>query len=274
MIGCLSQTKAILDQYGLMAKKKYGQNFLIEPTIIHKVQDKIQQEDIIIEIGAGLGALTEAMAQRAKKVIAYEIDDDLIEVLHENLKDYDNVEIIHKDFLTVDMDELLAQFDKVSFVSNLPYYITTELLTVIFSRYEKIDKVIAMMQKEVADRFLKDEKGKDYNVLQVIAKYHSDIQLLTKVNKNNFFPSPKVDSAILIYTIREYKNKVENEKRLFDIVKAAFSQRRKMVLGNLNKCGFELTKEQLEEIGVLSTARVEQLDLDDYIKIYEVISND
>lgn len=263
-----------MDQYGLMAKKKFGQNFLIEPTIIRKVQDKIQPEDVIIEIGAGLGALTEAVAQKAKKVIAYEIDDDLIEVLKENLKDYPNVEIIHQDFLTVDMDELLVQYDKVSFVSNLPYYITTELLTVIFAHHDKIDKVIAMMQKEVADRFLKNERGKDYNVLQLIAQYYSDVSLLTKVNKNNFFPSPKVDSAILMYTIREYEKKVENEELLWKIVKASFSQRRKMVLSNLKKNDFELSEQQFEEIGVLPTARVEQLSLDDYIRIYGVLSND
>lgn len=271
MIGCLSQTKALLDQYQLLAKKKYGQNFLIEPTIIRKVEEKIEKDDVIIEIGAGLGALTEVLAKKAKKVIAYEIDEDLIAILKENLKGMDHVEIIHQDFLTVDVEKLLEPYDKVSFVSNLPYYITTELLTLIFQHHQKVRQVIAMMQKEVAQRFLKQKVDKDFNILQLVGQYYSDIQLLTKVNRNNFYPAPKVDSAILTFTMRDNPSKVQQEDLFWEMVKACFSQRRKMVLSNLKKNGFEVDEQQFLALKISPTVRVEQLTLEDYMKIFEVI---
>lgn len=271
MIGSRSKTVNILNKFNYRAKKKFGQNFLVEPNIIKKVVEQINEDSIIIEIGAGLGAITQAAAVKARQVIAYEIDSELVEILNENLKEYENIKIVNEDFLKADLESLLNSYrQKVTIVSNLPYYITTELLTNILLSSNKIDKVIVMMQKEVADRFTKNEKGKDYNVLQVMSEYYCDIKVLTKVSKNNFIPVPKVDSEILIFEIKENYKKVEDEKLLFDIVKACFSQRRKMILSNLNSNGFNIDKKQLLDIGVDPTSRVEQLKLEDYQKIYNM----
>lgn len=271
MIGSKSKTNYLLNKYNYRAKKKFGQNFLVEPNIIKKVVEQINEDSVVIEIGAGLGAITQAVADKAKQVVAYEIDSDLVEILNENLKDYKNIKIINEDFLKVDFESFLNSYDqKVTIVSNLPYYITTELLTKILLSSNRIDRIIAMMQKEVADRFTKNEKGKDYNVLQVMAEYYCDIKTLTKVSKNNFIPIPKVDSEILIFEIKEDYKKVDDEQLLFDIVKACFSQRRKMILSNLNNSGFNIDKQQLLDIGVDPTARVEQLKLEDYQKIYNM----
>lgn len=272
MIGNRAKTIDILNKYDYRAKKKFGQNFLVEPNIIKKIVEEITEDSIIIEIGAGLGAITQAVATKAKQVIAYEIDSDLVRILNENLKDYENIKIVHEDFLKIDLDGLLSSYNcKVTIVSNLPYYITTELLTKVLSVSDKIDKVIAMMQKEVADRFTKNEKGKDYNVLQVMAQYYCDVKSLTKVSKNNFIPIPKVDSEILIFEIKEDYQKVKDEKLLFDIVKACFSQRRKTILTNLNNNGFNIDKQKLLDLGIDPTLRVEQLDIEDYVKVYEII---
>ena len=188
MIGSRSKTNYILNKYNYRAKKKFGQNFIVEPNIINKVVDQIDKDSTIIEIGAGLGAITQAVAEKVKKVTAYEIDSDLVEILNENLKEYKNIKIVNEDFLKIDLEGLLDSYNqKVTIVSNLPYYITTELLTKVLLSSDKIDKIIVMMQKEVADRFTKNEKGKDYNVLQVMAEYYCDVKVLTKVIKITLF---------------------------------------------------------------------------------------
>ncbi|HPW53029.1 MAG TPA: 16S rRNA (adenine(1518)-N(6)/adenine(1519)-N(6))-dimethyltransferase RsmA [Erysipelotrichaceae bacterium] len=272
MIGTRSKTNYILKKHNYRAKKKFGQNFLVEPNIIKKMVEQINEDSVIIEIGAGLGAITQAAALKAKQVIAYEIDTELVEILNDNLKEYRNIEIINEDFLKADLDKISDSYgQKVIVVSNLPYYITTYLLTKVLLSSDKIDRIIAMMQKEVADRFTRKEKGKDYNALQVMAEYYCDIKTLTKVSKNNFIPVPKVDSEILIFEIKENYQKVEDEKLLFDIVKACFSQRRKMILTNLNNNGFNIDKQELLDFGVDPASRVEHLELQDYIKIYSMI---
>ncbi len=272
MIGSISQTRYIMDKYGISAKKKFGQNFLVEPTIINKVMDKINPDETIVEIGAGLGALTEGLAIKGKKVIAFEIDNQLPEILRENLKEYDNVEIINQDFLTVDMNELFEKYgDKLTFVSNLPYYITSELLAKIFTYSNHINKAIMMMQKEVADRFTKKEKGKDYNAVQLMAEHYCTTSLLTKVNRHNYLPAPNVDSAILLFEMKETKYTSKENEEFFKLVDAAFSQRRKMVVSNLKNCGYEVNSELFESLGILPTSRIEQLQLEDFYKIYEAI---
>ncbi|MGI6607601.1 MAG: 16S rRNA (adenine(1518)-N(6)/adenine(1519)-N(6))-dimethyltransferase RsmA [Erysipelotrichaceae bacterium] len=272
MVGSRSKTNYLLNKYNYRAKKKFGQNFLVEPDIINKVVEQINGDSIVIEIGAGLGAVTQSVAEKVKQVVAYEIDGDLIEILNDNLKEYENIKIINEDFLKVDLKSLLNLCNqKITIVSNLPYYITTELLTKVLLSSDRIDKIIAMMQKEVANRFIKNEKGKNYNVLQVMSEYYCNVKVLTRVSKNNFIPVPKVDSEILIFDIKENYQRVKDEKLLFDIVKACFSKRRKMIISNLNSSGFKLTKQQLLDIGVDPTSRVEQLGLEDYIRIYEII---
>lgn len=272
--GTISTTTYLMNKYGISAKKKFGQNFLIEPTIINKILATLDENDVVIEIGAGLGALTQNMAKKVKRVIAYEIDTDLYEILKTELEDFTNLEIINQDFLKVDIEALLKQLSqKVVFVSNLPYYITSELLEILFKNSQYISKIVAMMQKEVADRFTKNDRGKDFSPLQIMGEYYSDISLLTKVNRNNYLPAPKVDSAVLTFTIKNQNENID-DKLLYEIVEAAFSQRRKMVLSNLKKNGYAISKEDFAGININEDCRVEQLSLTDYIKIYEVIAND
>ena len=159
-------------------------------------------------------------------------------------------------------------------VSNLPYYITSEILLKLLTGSGRISRIIAMMQKEVADRFLKNQADKDYGPLQVIAPYYSDISLLSRVSRRNFLPQPKVDSAVLVFDIRRYHHPVEDEEKLLDIIRAAYSQRRKILLTNLVNSGYHINKQQLNGINIRETARCEQLSLDDYISLYEVLKND
>lgn len=267
MIATISETKRILAKYQLTAKKKYGQNFLIEPTIINKIVACLDGQENVIEIGPGLGGLTEQLCQ-CKSVKAYEIDEDMYHVLINELTN-DNLEIINQDFLTVDLAATIT--DKVTIVSNLPYYITSDLLLKLFVNYQKIDKIIVMMQKQVAERFLNTAKGKDYGPLQVISQLYSDVKLVCHVNRNNFYPSPDVDSTVLAFTINKKSNVVVDDKLFLDIVKACFSQRRKFVLKNLKNCGFEIGEEDFARKNIALTSRAEQLQLSDYIKLYEVL---
>jgi len=267
--GTKSSTNYLLNKYGIMAKKKFGQNFLVEPMIIDKVIDQVESDDIVVEIGPGLGALTFALANKAKQVIAYEIDEDMVHILKEEGKEFKNLEIIQQDFLTVDLDELFDKYNqKLIFVSNLPYYITSEILLKLLLNGSNIKKVVAMTQKEVADRFIKLDKGKDYNPLQVIAPFYSEVSLLTKVNHNNFMPAPKVDSAILTFQMKQLNENVDGIK-LLELIKSAFSQRRKRVLSNLKNNNYVVSEELFAKCKMNVDVRVEQLELSDYINLYK-----
>ncbi len=273
LIGTINNTTALMHKYGITAKKKYGQNFLVEPTIIQKVVEELNPDWTVIEIGTGLGSLTQAMALKVKKVIGYEIDGQLYDILCQQLEEYENIELINQDFLKADLEALLASIEgEVVIVSNLPYYITTELLFKIITEANKrVSRIIVMMQKEVADRFLKQDKGKDYNALQAIAPYYYEISLLTRVGKNNFIPAPKVDSAILKFVKRDYPVKAEDEGLLLEVIEACFSQRRKVITTNLTNRGFNIDKQQLSAINIDDKARVEQLCLEDFIALTEVV---
>ena len=275
VIGCKSEITRLMNRYGLTARRQYGQNFLVEPTVIGKIVDQLSEDDTVIEIGPGLGSLTLPMAQKVRKVMAYEIDERLCEVLREELKDQDNLEIVNQDILKADLEKVLKGIEgNIVVVSNLPYYITSEILLKLLTGSGRISRIIAMMQKEVADRFLKNQADKDYGPLQVIAPYYSDISLLSRVSRRNFLPQPKVDSAVLVFDIRRYHHPVEDEEKLLDIIRAAYSQRRKILLTNLVNSGYHINKQQLSDINIKETARCEQLSLDDYIRLYEVLSDD
>ncbi len=275
VIGCKSEISHLLEKYQLTARKQYGQNFLVEPSVINRITEQISSEDTVIEIGPGLGSLTLPLAQKARKVIALEIDPQLCEILEEELKDLNNLEIINQDILKTDLKALMETVDgPISIVSNLPYYITSEILLKLLTESRRIKRIVAMMQKEVADRFLKKQADKDYGPLQVIAPYYSDIQLLCQVNRRNFLPMPKVDSAVLVFSIRPYSRQAADDAALLEIIRACYRQRRKIVLTNLLNSGYHINKQQLNDINIKETARCEQLSLDDYINLYEVLSND
>ncbi|MGL5541712.1 MAG: 16S rRNA (adenine(1518)-N(6)/adenine(1519)-N(6))-dimethyltransferase RsmA [Erysipelotrichaceae bacterium] len=272
-----SRTKEILEKHQLFAKKNYGQNFLIEPGIVEKIATHAIVSDhcVAFEIGPGIGALTQELAEHAQKVIAYEIDDRLIPVLADTLAPYDNVEVRHGDFLERDLQADVAAFTQqgydVVIAANLPYYITTPILFKIFESNARIARITVMMQKEVADRFSAQVNTKDYNALSVITQYRCDVKTVMKIPKNVFNPKPNVDSAVVQFTFKETPNDI-NEDHFFEIVKACFKQRRKTILNNYAEyvTDKETAKQQLEAANIAPAARAESLTLEDFLRLYKV----
>ncbi len=281
VIATPSRTKEILEKYDLYAKKNYGQNFLIEPGIVSKIAASAMASDncVAIEIGPGIGALTQQLSLVAKKVIAFEIDERLPEVLKDTLSDCENVEIILQDFMEADLNEVVEPYGKqgydVVIAANLPYYITTPILFKIFESDAPIKQITVMMQKEVADRFTAESNTKDYNALSVITQYRCSVKNVMKVPKNVFHPKPNVDSAVLQFLFKE-KDKTINEALFFKVVKSCFRQRRKTILNNLSLCVPEKTiaKDLLEKAGIEETRRAETLSMEEFIRLYRVVENE
>lgn len=281
VIATPSRTKEILEKYDLYAKKNYGQNFLIEPGIVSKIAASAMASDncVAIEIGPGIGALTQQLSLVAKKVIAFEIDERLPEVLKDTLSDCENVEIILQDFMEADLNEVVEPYVKqgydVVIAANLPYYITTPILFKIFESDAPIKQITVMMQKEVADRFTAESNTKDYNALSVITQYRCSVKNVMKVPKNVFHPKPNVDSAVLQFRFKE-KDKTINEALFFKVVKSCFRQRRKTILNNLSLCVPEKTiaKDLLEKAGIEETRRAETLSMEEFIRLYRVVENE
>ena len=260
----------ILNEYDLKAKKKYGQNFLVDEETVGKIVNEVEEDCLVIEIGPGLGALTQRLCEKAHKVIAFEIDSDLVEILNEEFSDIENVEIINKDITEVDLKEVMereCQGRTCNIVSNLPYYITTEILTQVFCDSEQVSKIIVMMQKEVAMRFVNRTDRKDYNLVNVLADLYSDYDLVCKVGKHCFFPVPGVDSAV----VRFVMNDREVNMDLVDFIRDCFTNRRKMLMSVLKQKGYEADSEVFSKAGLSDKARVEELDCNDFVKLYEVI---
>ncbi|MCI8271106.1 MAG: 16S rRNA (adenine(1518)-N(6)/adenine(1519)-N(6))-dimethyltransferase RsmA [Erysipelotrichaceae bacterium] len=272
-----SYTKEILERYDLYAKKGFGQNFLIEPGIVDKIARNavVSDHTLAIEIGPGIGALTQYLCEYAKKVIAFEIDERLPEVLKDTLQAYDHVEIIQKDFLQIDIQELVERYKKEGYdvvvAANLPYYITTPILFKLFSSKAAVDSITVMMQKEVADRFSAQKNTKDYNALTVITQYLCDVRTVAKVPKNVFLPKPKVDSTVLQFHIKEVNSKVD-EQAFFEMVKACFRQRRKTLLNNYGEYLKDKEKARiiLEKGNIDAGLRAESLSLDEFLHVYEI----
>lgn len=277
IIATPSKTKEILEKHGLYAKKNYGQNFLVEQGIVDKIaRSAMSDKDCtVFEIGPGIGALTQFLSKYAKKVVSFEIDDRLLPVLEDTLSECDNVEIVHTDFLEVDLIESVNKYrlsdTDVVIAANLPYYITTPILFKIFESEADIKRITVMMQKEVADRFSAKVNTKDYNALSVITQYRCDVKNIMKVPRNVFNPKPNVDSAVIQFTFNK-KYELKDEKMFFDLVKACFKQRRKTILNNYGEyCkDKELAKLNLEKANIEKSIRAESLDLDAFVKLYEV----
>ena len=261
----------------MYAKKGFGQNFLIEPGIVDKIARNavVSDHTLAIEIGPGIGALTQYLCEYAKKVIAFEIDERLPEVLKDTLQAYDHVEIIQKDFLQIDIQELVERYKKEGYdvvvAANLPYYITTPILFKLFSSKAAVDSITVMMQKEVADRFSAQKNTKDYNALTVITQYLCDVRTVAKVPKNVFLPKPKVDSTVLQFHIKEVNSKVD-EQAFFEMVKACFRQRRKTLLNNYGEYLKDKEKARiiLEKGNIDAGLRAESLSLDEFLHVYEI----
>jgi len=234
------RTRAILEKYGFSFKKSLGQNFLIDTNILRKIVESanINTQTGVIEIGPGIGALTEQLAKQAKKVISFEIDQRLIPILNETLSSYPNVKIIHEDILKADVrkaiEDELAEVEKIMVVANLPYYITTPIIMKLLEEQLPISGLVMMLQKEVADRMSAKPGTKNYGSLSIAVQYYTKAEIVMTVPKTVFVPQPNVDSAVIKLTMREHPLvKVINENFFFFITKSCFAQRRKTLLNNL-----------------------------------------
>lgn len=275
----VDETKKILNEYSKRAKKGFGQNFLVNKSIIEGIikEAKISKDDYVIEIGPGLGSLTEYLCINAGKVLCYEIDADMVDILNNTLKAYDNKKIILGDFLKQnvkkDIEEYFGENAKVKVVANLPYYITTPIMF----RLLEIDNVceeIFMVQKEMADRFTGEVSTKDYNALSVFVKYYTDTKKAIFVSRGNFYPSPNVDSVVIHSIINKKQLDIKNEQAFLNFVKYSFNQRRKTFVNNISN-QYKISKSNLEDIlknnNYNPSLRSETLDLNDFVKIYKLI---
>ena len=265
-IGTIKHTLEIQEKFNLNAKKNFGQNFLVDVNVINKIANcaKIDDQTCVIEIGPGIGSLTEFLARKAKKVIAYDIDERLIEVLAYTLEEYPNVEVRLQDFLTVDLEELkkeLQDYSKISLASNLPYYITSELITKIMLSDLPLVTFVGMMQKEVALKLT----GKDQLPLKLLMELNGKVNYEFNVSNQVFIPKPNVDSAVLSVEFHEVN---VNKKEFYQFVQAGYKQKRKTLYNNLSILwGKEKTKDLLEALQIDLKTRAEQLSLEDWIEM-------
>ena len=275
-----TRTQAILNAYGLHAKKKFGQNFLTDLDVLHGIVDtaNITNEDYVIEIGPGIGSLTEQIARAAKKVLAFEIDTQMVKVLGETLQDYDNVKVIAGDILEMNLPQIIAEEfgdnAHVKVVANLPYYITTPILMQLLRTNITWDNIVVMMQREVADRLNADVGTKAYGVLTLTIQYFANAQLAIEVPATAFNPAPKVESAVVKLTPLVPQVMVDQPERLFGVIKGSFSHRRKSLWNNmLQTYGKDIdVKEKitaaLKQADIDPSIRAERLDLTQLTTLY------
>ena len=260
------------NKYGFRFTKSLGQNFLIDGNIVRNIADcaEISENDNIIEVGPGIGTLTEELALRAKKVLAIEIDESLKDLLKESLP-YENVKVIFSDVLKVDLKQLVKEnFNDEPFklVANLPYYITTPIISKFIEADLNLESITIMMQKEVAKRLAAEPSTKDYGSLSVFVQFYTDVKYMFTVSKSSFMPRPKIDSAVVNLKIKDDIVKIDQEK-FFKIVKACFSKRRKTIANALTSYGFDLDKSQILKALKLSNIdpkrRGETLTIDEFV---------
>ena len=272
-----ARTKEILEKNGFTIKKGYGQNFLIDGNVLDKIIEAadITKEDFVIEVGPGIGGLTQYLCENAKEVLAVEIDKAAIPVLEENLAEYDNLTIVNADILKVDLENLVEGKKNIKVAANLPYYITTPVIMGLLESDIDIKSITVMVQKEVAERMQADPGSDDYGALSLAVGFYSKAKINIIVKPSCFIPRPKVDSAVITMEIlKEREVKVSDEKFLFKIIKCAFGQRRKTLVNSLyNQCGLGISKEELSEVlkelGFNEKVRGEALSLEDFAKLTE-----
>ena len=261
--------KTKLDEKSFNFKKKFGQNFIVDENIINSIikLSNIDEDTMVIEVGPGAGSLTYKLCENAKNVLCYEIDDSLKEILTENLKSYNNVDIIYNDFLKVNVKEDLKKYNykKLYLVANLPYYITTPIITKIIDDNIDIDKIVVMVQKEVGDRFAAKPGSKDYSSLSIFLSYYFDIKKVLNISKNVFIPKPNVDSIVVEFDKKNKKQELKNEKLFFEIVRNSFTQKRKTLRNNLKNYNLNSIEETLKKYNMDLNIRAEQIP--DYVFI-------
>lgn len=258
-------------------KKKFGQNFIIDENIIKSIVEKsnIDNETLVIEIGVGAGALTKELSKKAKQVLCYEIDTTLKEILEITLKECSNIKINYIDFLKANVKEDLRQYEfkKLYVVANLPYYITTPIITKIIEDEINVDKIVVMVQKEVGDRFKAKPNTKEYNSLSIYLNYHFDIKKILDVSRNVFMPKPNVDSIVIEFTKKQSKINVENEQLFYKIVRDSFKQKRKTLRNNLINYDLQTIEKVLNRHNLNLSARAESLPIEIFIEITNELNN-
>lgn len=266
-------TAEIIKKYGFKMTKSLGQNFLINENILDKIIESadISSDDVVLEIGTGIGTLTQRLCENAKKVIAVEIDKNLIPILNETLSDYDNITIINKDILKTDINEELNNLSvkqKIKVVANLPYYITTPIIMKVLEDKVNVDCMVLMLQKEVADRMNATPSTKDYGSLSIAVQYYCDTDIVCKVPKSSFIPEPNVDSLVLKLVANE-KRKVEinDEELFFKIVRGSFSKRRKTILNSLSNYEDLGDKDKIQKL--LEISEIDAKRRGETLSIYE-----
>lgn len=271
--------KQIIESHGFKFSKSLGQNFLIDGNIVKKiVRDAgITKDDYVLEVGPGVGTLTEELALNAKGVVAVEIDKSLLPILDITLKPYKNIEIVHGDILDIDIKSLIEEKMEggpVKVVANLPYYVTTPIIARFLEEDLNVESLTIMVQKEVAQRMVSLEGSKAYGSLSVFVSFYSNPEILLTVPKSVFMPSPKIDSAVIKLNMKKDFPEVDKEQ-FFKVVKASFSKRRKTILNALSSYGFNLEKDDfkigLETAGIDPKSRAEELSLEEFVKISKIL---
>ncbi len=274
-LGTRSSTAQIIQKYQFAFQKKFGQNFLIDQNILDKIVESadLTEKDCVLEIGPGIGTMTQRLAEEAGEVIAVEIDRNLIPILKDTLSPYENVTIINDDILKVDLAGLVQERNggrPIKLVANLPYYITTPIIMALFEKHVPLQSVTVMVQKEVADRMQVGPGTKDYGALSLAVQYYSRPEIITRVPASCFMPSPNVDSTVIRLTrYEEPPVAVRDEEWLFAVIRASFNQRRKTLANGLaNAAGLGLGRQQVEEVltemGLSRTIRGETLTLEQF----------
>ena len=284
-LGNPQNTIEILQKYNFNFQKKFGQNFLIDEHVLDKIirAAEITKDDYVLEIGPGIGTMTQYLACAAREVTAVEIDRALIPILEDTLKEYDNVSIINEDILKVDIAALAKEKNggrPIKVVANLPYYITTPIIMGLFESHVPLESITVMVQKEVADRMQVGPGTKDYGALSLAVQYYAEPYIVANVPPNCFMPRPAVGSAVIRLT-RHQKPPVEvmDEKLMFRLIRASFNQRRKTLANGLKNSGeLNLSKEvitaAIEKLGKGSSVRGEALDLEEFARLTKIINEE
>ena len=281
-LGNPKYTIEVLQKYGFVFQKRFGQNFLIDTHVLEKIirASEITKDDFVLEIGPGIGTMTQYLADSARAVTAVEIDDALIPILQDTLKDWDNVNIIHGDILKTDIQKIADEKNQgkaIKVVANLPYYITTPIIMGLFESHVPVESITVMVQKEVADRMQTGPGSKDYGALSLAVQYYAEPEIVANVPPNCFMPRPKVGSAVIrLKRHKEPPVQVQNEKLMFRLIRASFNQRRKTLQNGIkNFGGLNFSKEQvaqaLEEMELPASVRGEALTLEQFAQLSNIL---
>ena len=282
-LGIPQNTIAVLQKYNFNFQKKFGQNFLIDTHVLERIIQEagITKDDFVLEIGPGIGTMTQYLCESAREVVAVEIDKNLIPILADTLQDYQNVTVLNEDILKVDINALAQEKNggvPIKVVANLPYYITTPIIMGLFESHVPIESITVMVQKEVADRMQVGPGTKDYGALSLAVQYYAKPEIVANVPPNCFMPRPNVGSAVIRLTCHEKPPvQVDDEKLMFSLIRASFNQRRKTLANGLNNApdihlSKEAIQESIAELGVPAGIRGEALTLEQFAALSNIIA--